>query len=60
MRAAIRNSMATKSELIGRMEELLQQPDVERSSEAVETVKEAYEDLVAAEKAEAEARAGLL
>ena len=57
MRAAIRNSMATKSELIGRMEELLQQPDVERSSEAVETVKEAYEDLVAAEKAEAEARA---
>ena len=49
--------MATKSELIGRMEELLQQPDVERSSEAVETVKEAYEDLVAAEKAEAEARA---
>ena len=49
--------MATKSELIGRMEELLQQPDVERSSEAVETLKEHYEDLVAVEKAEAETRA---
>ncbi len=50
-------SMATKSELIGRMEELLQQPDVERSSEAVDTLKEAYEDIVAAEKAEADAKA---
>ncbi|MBZ0206078.1 MAG: DUF349 domain-containing protein [Flavobacteriales bacterium] len=49
--------MATKSELIAKMEELLQQPDVERSSEAVETLKETYEDIVAVEKAEAEAKA---
>jgi hypothetical protein len=49
--------MATKSELIARMEELLGQPDVERSGEAVEALKESYEALVAAEQAEAEARA---
>lgn len=49
--------MATKIELIARMEELLHQEDVERSSEAVETIKESYEALVAAEQAEAEARA---
>jgi hypothetical protein len=49
--------MATKIELIARMEELLHQEDVERSSEAVETLKESYEALVAAEQAEAEARA---
>lgn len=39
------------------MEELLQQPEVERAAEAVETLKETYEDIVAAEKAEMEARA---
>lgn len=39
------------------MEELLQEPEVERSSEAVEALKETYEAIVAAEKAEAEARA---
>ncbi len=50
-------SMATKSELIAKMEELLQEPDVERSSEAVDSLKETYEDIVAAEKAEAEAKA---
>jgi hypothetical protein len=49
--------MATKSELIARMGELLGQSEVERSVEAVETVKENYEALVAAEKAEAGARA---
>ncbi|MBP9079912.1 MAG: DUF349 domain-containing protein [Flavobacteriales bacterium] len=49
--------MASKSELIARMEELLQQTDVEGSAEAVETLKETYEALVAAEKAEAQARA---
>src|SRR5690606_17695444 len=49
--------MASKSELIARMEELLQQPEVERAAEAVETLKETYEDIVAAEKAEMEARA---
>lgn len=50
-------SMATKSELIAKMEQLLHEPDVERSSEAVDTLKETYEDIVAAEKAEAEAKA---
>lgn len=49
--------MASKSELITRLEELLQQSDVEGLSETVETLKESYEALVAAEKAEAEARA---
>ncbi len=49
--------MATKTELISRLEELLHQEEVERSSEAVETLKENYEALVAAEQAEAGARA---
>lgn len=39
------------------MEEILRQPDVERSSEVVDTLKEAYEDMVAAEQAEVQARA---
>lgn len=49
--------MASKSELIARLEELLQQPEVEGLSETVETLKESYEALVATEKAEAEALA---
>ena len=40
--------MATKAELIGRLEELIAQEDVEHASESVEAVKEAYEALVAA------------
>jgi hypothetical protein len=40
--------MATKAELIGRLEELIAQEDVENASESVEAVKEAYEALVAA------------
>jgi hypothetical protein len=39
--------MATKAELIGRLEELIAQEDVDHASEAVESVKEAYEALVA-------------
>jgi hypothetical protein len=49
--------MATKSELIARMEEVLQQPDVERSGEAVDTLKEAFEELVATEQEAAKAAA---
>jgi hypothetical protein len=49
--------MATKVELIARMEELLRQDDVERSAEAVEALKESYEALVTVERAVAEARA---
>lgn len=49
--------MASKSELIARLEELLQQSDMEGLSETVENLKESYEALVAAEKAEAQARA---
>lgn len=49
--------MASKSELIARMEELLGQAEVEELSEAVEKLKESFEGLVAAEKAEAEAKA---
>ncbi|MCO6483971.1 MAG: DUF349 domain-containing protein [Flavobacteriales bacterium] len=49
--------MASKSELIARLEELLRESDIEGSSEAVESLKESYEALVAAEKTEAEARA---
>lgn len=49
--------MASKSELIARLEELLREPDVEGLSETVESLKESYEALVAAEKTEAEARA---
>ena len=40
--------MATKAELIGKLEELIAQEDVEHASETVEAVKEAYETLVAA------------
>lgn len=40
--------MATKTELIARLEELVAQEDVESASEAVEATKEAYEALVAA------------
>ncbi|HEY0976800.1 MAG TPA: DUF349 domain-containing protein, partial [Flavobacteriales bacterium] len=40
--------MATKIELIARLEELLQQPDVEQTADAVEGLKEQYEALVAA------------
>ena len=40
--------MATKAELITRLEEITAQEDVETASEAVEGVKEAYEALVAA------------
>ncbi|HRN37096.1 MAG TPA: hypothetical protein PLL18_09325, partial [Flavobacteriales bacterium] len=39
------------------MEELLGQAEVEELSEAVEKLKESFEGLVAAEKAEAEAKA---
>jgi hypothetical protein len=49
--------MATKQELIARMQDILQQEEVEHSSEAVESLKEQYETLVAAEQAEAEQRA---
>ncbi|HEX2618178.1 MAG TPA: DUF349 domain-containing protein [Flavobacteriales bacterium] len=42
--------MATKSELIARMEDVLQQADVEASTESVEGLKEAYEALVAAQQ----------
>ena len=48
--------MATKAELLARLEELVEQEDVEAASESVEVTKEAYEALVAAaqqERAEA-------
>ena len=45
--------MATKSELIARMEDLLQQPDVERIAEQVDALKESYEALVAVAQQEA-------
>lgn len=44
---AYRIRMATKAELITRLEEITAQEDVETASEAVEGVKEAYEALVA-------------
>ncbi len=44
--------MATKAELIHRLEELTAQEDIEQASEAVEGVKEAYEALVAAAQQE--------
>lgn len=54
--------MASKAELIARLEELIAQEDVETAAEAVEGVKEAYESLVAAaerpEEATVEAQAG--
>ncbi len=49
--------MATKSELISRLEELLQQAEVEQAQEQVETVKEAYEALVSAAHQEVQAGA---
>jgi hypothetical protein len=52
--------MATKTELLARLEELVAQEDVEAASESVEVTKEAYESLVAAaqqERAEAPAAA---
>lgn len=52
--------MATKSELVARMEEVLQQPDVERSAEVVDTLKEAFEELVASEQEAAKAAAAEL
>jgi phenylpyruvate tautomerase PptA (4-oxalocrotonate tautomerase family) len=39
--------MATKTELLGRLEELIAQEDVEAAADAVEGTKEAYEALVA-------------
>jgi len=45
--------MATKAELITRLEEITAQEDVETASEAVEGVKEAYEALVAAAQQQA-------
>lgn len=41
--------MATKAELISKLEELIAHDDVEHAAEAVDNVKEAYEALVAAE-----------
>lgn len=52
--------MATKAELLARLEELVAQEDVEAASESVEVTKEAYEALVSAaqqERAEAPADA---
>jgi hypothetical protein len=48
--------MATKAELIGRLEELISQEDVEHASETVEAVKEAYEALVASALQQREAQ----
>ncbi|MBP6312333.1 MAG: DUF349 domain-containing protein [Flavobacteriales bacterium] len=41
--------MATKAELITKLEELIGHDDVEHAAEAVDTVKEAYEAIIAAE-----------
>mgnify|MGYP003498246532 FL=1 len=41
--------MATKAELINKLEELIAHDDVEHAAEAVDIVKEAYESLIAAE-----------
>jgi len=41
--------MANKAELIARLEEAASQEDVEQAAEAVETLKEAYEALIASE-----------
>ncbi|MDQ3100151.1 MAG: DUF349 domain-containing protein [Bacteroidota bacterium] len=51
--------MATKAELIGRLEELISQEDVENASETVEAVKEAYEALVASALQQQEAAAAI-
>ena len=50
---AYRIRMATKAELINRLEEITAQEDVETASEAVEGVKEAYEALVVAAQQQA-------
>lgn len=52
--------MATKAELLARLQELVSQEDVEAAAEAVEVTKEAYEALVAAQQqhAGAEGHAG--
>lgn len=46
--------MATKAELIARLQEIVSQEDVEAAAEAVEVTKEAYEALVAAQQEHAE------
>lgn len=46
--------MATKAELLARLQELVSQEDVEAAAEAVEVTKEAYEALVAAQQQQAE------
>ena len=52
---ADRIRMATKAELITKLEEIMAQEDVETASEAVEGVKEAYEALVVAGQQQATA-----
>lgn len=49
--------MATKAELLARLQELVTQEDVEVAAEAVEVTKEAYEALVAAQQQQAEGEA---
>lgn len=49
--------MASKSELIARLEDLLGQEDVEQAAEAVEALKEAYEAIIAHEQQEKQASA---
>ena len=49
--------MATKAELLARLQELVSQQDVEAAAEAVEVTKEAYEALVAAQQHHAEGEA---
>lgn len=49
--------MATKAELLARLQELVSQDDVEAAAEAVEVTKEAYEALVAAQQHQAEGEA---
>lgn len=46
--------MATKEELIARLQEIVSQEDVEAAAEAVEVTKEAYEALIAAQQQHAE------
>lgn len=49
--------MATKAELLSRLQELVSQEDVDAAAEAVEVTKEAYEALVALQQQHAEAEA---
>ena len=49
--------MATKAELLARLQELVSQEDVEAAAEAVEVTKESYEALVAAQQHHAEGEA---